>query len=259
MPKPASLNHLPAVKYDWYLSGPITSYGDREANLTIFADWAKALRKLGLRVFSPPEHEPAGWGWGDYLRRDLKYLVECAAVATLPNWQKSKGAVLEIHIAEALGMRVVAVQNIPPPGAAVHVDTWDNFKPEECSLLPDSGSRRQFDTGSQRDSRKGKGRFDLLPPIALMLIAKHFEAGAEKYDERNWEKGQKLSVYFDSALRHLITYMCPRGPEAPQEDHLVAAAWNLLAAIETRYRAETYLLPSSLLDIPPQPETKTNG
>lgn len=44
--------------------------------------------------------------------------------------------------------------------------------------LPDSGTRREFDSGAVRDIQDGKGRCDLLPlePIAMYL---HNESGVE--------------------------------------------------------------------------------
>lgn len=59
--------------------------------------------------------------------------------------------------------------------------------------VKDSGKRQEFQTGSIRDTREGKGRYDLLPPHAIFRLAKHFENGAKKYGDRNWEKGQPLS------------------------------------------------------------------
>jgi hypothetical protein len=107
---------------------------------------------------------------------------------------------------------------------------------------------RKFETGSQRDIRDGKGRFDLLPPEALFALAKHFEQGARKYEDRNWEKGQDLGTYCDSGLRHLVSFMAGQ----VDEDHLVAAAWNLVAAITTRARIQAGILPSTLDNMPPQ-------
>lgn len=112
--------------------------------------------------------------------------------------------------------------------------------------IKDSGAREPFLTGSQRDSRKGKGRYDLLPPYALHRLAQHFEAGAEKYDARNWEKGQPLSRYLDSALRHLNKFMAG----ARDEDHAIAAAWNILAMVETKKRVVDGRLPEDLDDLP---------
>jgi hypothetical protein len=115
---------------------------------------------------------------------------------------------------------------------------WDSVK--------DSGQRQEFDTGSRRDTNKGKGRFDLLPPYAILRIAKHFENGADKYGDRNWEKGQPLSRYLDSAERHL--YCVKMG--LVDEDHLAAIAWNILTLIETQKRIELGLLPENLDNLP---------
>jgi hypothetical protein len=98
------------------------------------------------------------------------------------------------------------------------------------SELKDSGAKREFGTGAHRDANNDKGRFDLLPVTAIEKLAKLYQKGAAKYGENNWQKGVPLSVYFDSALRH--TFKALRGDA--DEDHLVAAAWNLICAIETR-------------------------
>lgn len=110
--------------------------------------------------------------------------------------------------------------------------------------VKDSGVRESFPTGSVRDTRAGKGRYDLLPTRALRRVARHFEAGAIKYGDRNWEKGQPISRYLDSALRHTFNHL--EGQR--DEDHLAAAAWNILAAIETGERCKAGLLPAALDD-----------
>lgn len=110
----------------------------------------------------------------------------------------------------------------------------------------DSGRRQRFDTGSQRDTREGKGRYDLITPIALRRLAGVYERGAAKYDERNWEKGQPLSRYFDSALRHLFQHI--EGKR--DEDHLGQALWNVAAIIHTEEMVERGLLPAELNDLP---------
>jgi hypothetical protein len=146
-----------------------------------------------------------------------------------------------------------------PEGARVS-DDWEKVTCHEClkkrdqtqplydlPTLKDSGQREGFSTGAQRDSRTGKGRFDLLPPRALLRVAKHFEAGALKYSDRNWEKGQPLSRYFDSALRHLNSFLAGQ----VDEDHATAAAWNVLCLIETRERITEGWLPKELDDLPP--------
>lgn len=94
-------------------------------------------------------------------------------------------------------------------------------------MLKDSGNRRKFETGAVRDMQEGKGRCDLLPACALLRLAKHYEAGAMKYEARNWEKGIPISVMIDSAMRHLLKYMDGQ----TDEDHLAAVAWNILGAM----------------------------
>ena len=92
----------------------------------------------------------------------------------------------------------------------------------------DSGERTVFPTGGVRDMHKGKGRMDLLPWAAIMEVSKHCEAGAIKYGEHNVDKGIPTNSLLDSAIRHSAKYL----DGWTDEPHLVAAAWNLLWAIE---------------------------
>ncbi len=94
--------------------------------------------------------------------------------------------------------------------------------------IKDSGDRTQFTTGAVRDMHEGKGRLDLMPLTAILEVSKHCEQGAKKYGEHNVDKGIPQHSLCDSAMRHLIKYM--RGDD--DENHIVAAAWNLLWAVE---------------------------
>jgi hypothetical protein len=95
-------------------------------------------------------------------------------------------------------------------------------------MIKDSGDRTQFETGAVRDMHTGKGRMDLLPVTAIIELSKHCEAGALKYGERNVDKGIPQHSLIDSGLRHLFKYL--RGDA--DEKHLVAAAWNIMWALE---------------------------
>lgn len=97
------------------------------------------------------------------------------------------------------------------------------------SDIKDSGHRREFESGAVRDMPEGKGRCDLLPAAALLRLSRHFEKGAIKYGERNWEKGIPIPSFIDSAMRHILNYMDGQ----TDEDHLCAAAWNLMCAMWT--------------------------
>ena len=84
-----------------------------------------------------------------------------------------------------------------------------------------------FTTGAHRDSRKGKGRYDLTTPYLAVRLAMINEQGAKDYGERNWEKGMPFSRLLDSAMRHLNKFQ--RGKI--DEDHLGKAIWNLACII----------------------------
>ena len=135
--------------------------------------------------------------------------------------------------------------------------------------IKDSGDRTVFSTGAVRDIRGSKGRCDLLPlsvvsklikdetlrfislyqkdkevkflyevleiamredkPYLILELSKHFENGAEKYDERNWEKGIPENRYIDSGVRHYLKYL--NGED--DEPHFIAFLWNILCLIWT--------------------------
>nr|WP_256261382.1 DUF4406 domain-containing protein [Pseudomonas gingeri] len=93
-----------------YLSGPMT--GLPGLNFPAFAAMTASLRAGGHTVTNPAELNPDGGTWNDCMRRDICALMDCDTVATLPGWEHSKGARLEVLIAERLGMTVVSAQDI---------------------------------------------------------------------------------------------------------------------------------------------------
>jgi hypothetical protein len=93
-----------------YLSGPMT--GLPELNFPAFAAMTASLRADGHTVTNPAEINPDGGSWHDCMRRDIAALMDCDTVATLPGWEHSKGARLEVLIAERLGMTVVNAHDL---------------------------------------------------------------------------------------------------------------------------------------------------
>ena len=81
---------------------------------------------------------------------------------------------------------------------------------------------------------------------SLLEVAKHFEDGAVKYGDRNWEKGIPVHCYIDSAVRHYLKYR--RGDQ--DEPHDRAFMWNILCAIWTHTNHP------ELIDIPGNKLTK---
>jgi hypothetical protein len=63
----------------------------------------------------------------------------------------------------------------------------------------------------------------------LLEVSMHFEEGAKKYGEYNWQKGLPLYCYINSAVRHYLKWL--RGDE--DEPHDRAFCWNVICAIWT--------------------------
>lgn len=61
----------------------------------------------------------------------------------------------------------------------------------------------------------------------MLEVAKHFEEGAKKYGENNWQKGIPVNCYIDSAIRHYLKWL--RGDK--DEPHDRAFCWNLMCCI----------------------------
>lgn len=66
-------------------------------------------------------------------------------------------------------------------------------------------------------------------PTLFLEVSKHFEEGALKYGEYNWQKGIPTHCYIDSAVRHYFKYL--RGDK--DEPHDRAFVWNILCCIWT--------------------------
>jgi len=94
--------------------------------------------------------------------------------------------------------------------------------------IADGGERISYGEGlADREPCTSKGAYYLISPFILDRLARWYEAGAEKYAPRNWEKGMPFSRCLDSAERHLNKFKI--GLE--DEDHLAAALWNIGALI----------------------------
>ena len=75
--------------------------------------------------------------------------------------------------------------------------------------------------------------YDDSYPTMFLEVAKHFEEGAKKYGENNWQKGIPPKCYIDSAVRHYLKWL--RGDK--DEPHDRAFVWNLMCCIwEVDYR-----------------------
>jgi len=97
----------------------------------------------------------------------------------------------------------------------------------DYDLQTDPEKMIQHGTGAKRESKEGKGRYDLISPIALRRLAVVYEKGAVVHEPRNWEKGLPISETLSSAIRHIFQYLAG----SRSEDHLAQSAWNLFSVM----------------------------
>lgn len=99
-PKP---HHQPTI----YIAGPMT--GLPNFNFPAFHAEAARLRGLGYEVVNPAEINPdQHLTWEACMKTCIAALVFCDVIRLLPGWQNSKGASLEHHIAERLGLMILS-------------------------------------------------------------------------------------------------------------------------------------------------------
>lgn len=104
----------------------------------------------------------------------------------------------------------------------------------------------RFQTGAVRENEHKKNRPDLISPFAEERLGELLRKGAEKYTERNWEKGMPASRSMASLCRHLMQYR--QGDRT--EDHLAAVACNAMFLLDLEEKVYRGLLPVSLMDLP---------
>lgn len=59
----------------------------------------EALASVG--TFDNPAHD-----WAEYIKKDVKQLMDANAICVLPGWQNSRGATLEVKLGQALGLPI---------------------------------------------------------------------------------------------------------------------------------------------------------
>lgn len=88
-----------------YISGPMT--GLPGLNFDAFNAEEGRLSRNGWEVVNPAKINPdKHLSWQACMRTDIAALVFCDAVQLLPGWESSKGAVLEHHVADRLGLTI---------------------------------------------------------------------------------------------------------------------------------------------------------
>lgn len=192
--------------------------GIPEYNAPQFRAAAACLRDQGYDVVSPVELDeaegldyatlgditPGDEAWSQFLARDIQCIArdDIDTVVALQGWQDSRGASLEVATAWGLGKEVLRYPELTPIGS------------DEVRVVDAT-------TGGAKGQKLA--RFDLLPWPELWEVAKLYGKGAEKYEDRNWERGYRWGLSFAALHRHLAQFWQGESVDAQTGCHHLAS------------------------------------
>lgn len=96
-----------------YISGKMT--GLLDLNVPKFKEAETRLIENGFHPVNPHSIHPADvskYTWSDFMRADIKALMDCDMIAVLDDWSGSKGAKAEVWIGLILGMPVMCAHSL---------------------------------------------------------------------------------------------------------------------------------------------------
>lgn len=87
-----------------YISGPNTGVNNYMENFRKASDkvWNISPDYIAVNPCTLPHNH--GKTYQEYMREDIKALLECDFIYMLDGWEKSKGAIFELKIAEMCGI-----------------------------------------------------------------------------------------------------------------------------------------------------------
>lgn len=118
------------------------------------------------------------------------------------------------------------------------VDSWEPEPEPEKAFAPFAFQKEFWDggqrivtntvTGGQKETRAA--RFDLLPWDQLWKVAELYAYGANKYEDRNWERGYAFSLSIAALMRHMAKFV--QGEDDDPESgcpHMASVVFHALA------------------------------
>ena len=88
-----------------YISGPISGYNLNERKAAFGKVQEYLLNKGYKQPVNPFSSEVKSYS--DYMRADLKLLLDCDAIFLMNGWNHSKGCIAERNVAEICGMKII--------------------------------------------------------------------------------------------------------------------------------------------------------
>jgi len=117
--------------------------------------------------------------------------------------------VVEEHLAAADRLKRFIGGHAPPKFETVYATSEDVIRQHYAEQ---AAPVTAFDTGRYPDDNPktihglSKPSISLVPPVALVEMARAFRHGADKYGPANWrDKPVTIQTYLDAALRHLLS------------------------------------------------------
>jgi len=90
-----------------YISGKISGM-EHSVACSIFNDAELSLIDKGFETVNPTKlKHDHDLSWENYMRTDLKEMMDCTHIFMLHNWEESKGAILEHNLAKELGFTII--------------------------------------------------------------------------------------------------------------------------------------------------------
>ena len=206
-------------------------------------------RDHGFNPFTLPEDYdwntiPAGAGTRhEILRRDVAELLTCDSIYLLPGWEESVGARAEASLARWAGMYIMYAAGTKPPTAAeISVPLEREQMQREAFEQKNEPNQQALDdyfTGFSQPEVKPsnpkdnigskKAGLSAVPCAPLYEVGAVLNYGGCKYGKHNWRSiGVRASVYYDAALRHLMSWWEGEDTDESGLPHLAHAIAGLM-------------------------------
>lgn len=95
-----------------YVSGPMKGFS-WENCVARFQAAKDEVTALGHEAVSPADIQDESFSYQDYMRADLKLLLDCDVIYMMRGWDESKGAMIEYEVARVCGMTILFQRAMP--------------------------------------------------------------------------------------------------------------------------------------------------
>lgn len=91
-----------------YICGQVTGLPRDEA-FKLFADRERLIRKAGYIPVNPMRIIRMGTEWRQAMKICIHHLMDCDGITILHNWRESRGARMEVQVAELFELQTIEV------------------------------------------------------------------------------------------------------------------------------------------------------